>query len=502
MTRCTFLSALMAVLLIPALTYAEATPENAVVVADESAAAEVDGSDVSEAPAAMDASGEIGWDQFDDPGFDPAVEPQMANDSGASARAGLDEPSDEEILGSVPVDENGRPQIRLEAHSDSAPMRSSGVLLGPLGIDDLGRAGRLHTVARGDTLWDLSAAYLGTPWVWPSVWIDNDDIDNPHLILPGNKIWITANEMRVVTDAEAESYLSSMAESGAQADTDLDSMSGLEDTVPVAALDGSLEMSGEGMDEPSTLEAFPVAIASAPVQSAARGRRVTVSRRESMGFVSAEDLAGASSIVGSPHERTFLASGDEVILGMGEGDVEIGDRFSVFIAIEEVRDPETLRLLGHHVDPLGWVEVKELTGDTSIAEIRTSYSEIRRGARVIPRDPPPTSVELRTTPDVIEGMVVFLPSERALMADGGYVYLNRGEFHGVEVGSELEVFDPGAIVEERARRVDVRTPDQTVARLVVVSVEPDSAVGFVLWSKRELIVGDTVRAMVPKLAQR
>jgi len=502
MTRCTFLSALTAVLLIPALTYAEATPENAVVVADESAAAEVDGSDVSDAPAAMDGTGEIGWDQFDDPGFDPAVEPQRANDSGADARAGLVEPSDEEILGSIPADENARPQIRLDAQSASVPMRSSGVLLGPLGIDDLGRAGRLHTVARGDTLWDLSAAYLGTPWVWPSVWIDNDAIDDPHLILPGNKIWITANEMRVVTDAEAESYLLGMAEAGAQADTDLDSMSDLEDTVPVAALDGSPEMPGEGMDERSMLEAFPVAIASAPVQSATRGRRVTVSRRESMGFVSAEDFAGASSIVGSPEERTFLASGDDVILGMGEGDVEIGDRFSVFIAIEEVRDPETLRLLGHHVDPLGWVEVKELTGDTSIAEIRTSYSDISRGARVIPRDPPPTSVELRTTPDVIEGMVVFLPSERTLMGDGGYVYLNRGEFHGVEVGSELEVFDPGAIVGEPTRRVDVRTPDRGVARLVVVSVEPDSAVGFVIWSKRELVVGDAVRAMVPTLAQR
>jgi hypothetical protein len=496
MTRCTYLSALMAVLLMPALAYAEAAPEDAAMANGPA--------------AALEAPVEPGWDQFDDPGFDPAAQPEATVESAAPGAAALEEPSDAEILGSIPTDPNARPQIQLEAQTTAAPARSSGVLLGPMGIDDLGRAGRLHTVARGDTLWDLSAAYLGTPWVWPSVWIDNDDIDNPHLILPGNKIWITANEMRVVTDAEAESFLTSMAEAGASGDTELSgavegddaSMSGLDEVVPVAAMDGSLEISGEGMDEPSTLEAFPVAIPSAPVQTSMRGRRVTVSRRESMGFVSAEEYAGASSIVGSPHERTLLASGDDVILGVGEGDVEIGDRFSIFNAIEEVRDPETRRLLGHHVEQLGWVEVKELTGDTSIGEIRTSYSEIARGARIVPRDPPPTSVELLSTPDVIEGMVVFLPSERTLMGDGGYVYLNRGEFHGVEIGSELEVFDPGEIVDEPARRVDVRTPDQAVARLVVVSVEPDSSVGYVLWSKRELIVGDAIRPMIPTLAHR
>jgi hypothetical protein len=48
----------------------------------------------------------------------------------------------------------------------------------------------------------------------------------------------------------------------------------------------------------------------------------------------------------------------------------------------------------------------------------------------------------------------------------------------------------------------VRTPDHRVGRLVVVRVEPDSSVAFVLSAKRELEVGDTVRPIVPKLARR
>jgi len=111
-------------------------------------------------------------------------------------------------------------------------------------------------------------------------------------------------------------------------------------------------------------------------------------------------------------------------------------------------------------------------------------------------------VTARNTPDAIEGKVVFLPSERTVMGEGGYVYLNRGEFHGVEIGSELEVFEPGVIVTERSRRVDVRTPDHSVADLVVVSVMEETSVAFVLSSKRELEVGDDVRPRIAQLASR
>lgn len=446
-------------------------------------------------PAApSEPADELAWEQFDDPEFDP--KPTTAEGSLDVAPSPLNTASEVETGESTAT--------RLEPSVTTEFEVSRGIVLGPQGVDDLGRTGRLHTVSSGDTLWDLSAAYLGTPWVWPSVWIDNDEIDNPHLIMPGDRIWITANEMRVVSNAEAESFLQpAVLEPEAieidtmpvVEDTDLDAMQLADSNQSPAALE-------LGADEPSMLEAFPVAVLGQEPDSMAPGRQVTISRRDAMGFVSADDLAGASSIVDSPVERIFLAAGDPVVLGMGEGDVEVGDQFTIFQVIEEVRDVETNRILGHHVDVLGWLEVRELTGDTSIGEIRTSYAMMRRGVRVMPRPMLPRHVTARSTPDAIEGKIVFLPSERALMADGGYVYLNRGEFHGVEVGSDLEVFEAGMIMTERSRRVNVRTPDHSVANLVVVSVTPDSSVAFVLSSTRELEVGDDVRPRVSRLARR
>lgn len=367
---------------------------------------------------------------------------------------------------------------------------SKTIVLGPEGVDDKGRIGRLHTVARGDTLWDLSAAYLGTPWVWPSVWIDNHDIANPHRIHPGDRIWITANEMRVVSDDEADAFLNRLLEESAASD------------VPEAGDEVAMDEAPAAPDTDEAMEVVPESVIASVPEPTPAGRQITVSMREAMGFVTTEQMQAASSILDSPVERTLLTDGDRVYIGLGEGDVQVGDRFTIFDDVEMVYDVGSTRVLGHHVDVLGWLEVKQLTGDTSIAEIRMSYAEITRGTRILARPPAPRHVTVMRTPEASAGQIVFLPASKTVMADGGYVYLNRGELDGLEVGSELEVIDPGRIMTDAPRGVDVQTPDHKVATLVVVSVEPQTAVAFVLNASRVLEVGDRVRPLAASLASR
>jgi hypothetical protein len=61
-----------------------------------------------------------------------------------------------------------------------------------------------YVVQRGDTLWDISARFLTDPWRWPDIWHVNPEIENPHLIYPGDIIrlvWVDG-EPRLVLERE------------------------------------------------------------------------------------------------------------------------------------------------------------------------------------------------------------------------------------------------------------------------------------------------------------
>jgi nucleoid-associated protein YgaU len=331
--------------------------------------------------------------------------------------------------------------------------------LGPVGYDSQGHQGRIHTVVRGDTLWAISNAYLATPWVWPSIWKDNGNIENPHRIYPGDRIWITPSEMRRLSAEEADQMLTN---------------------VPAAQAPAAIEDAAPGMETPP----------------AAPARMVRVSARETAGLISPEVYKASASVVSRVPERLLMSQEDQVYIGLGEDEVKVGDQFTLFRTEEKVMDPDTGALLGYHVDFVGWAKVEETSPETSLARIHMSTGEIEEGDRVMPREVLPPEIEVKTTPTV-DGKITFFPNRRVEMGMQDFVYLNRGTLDGLEVGSPLEVYRAGHQANEPTRDEKVAVPTRVIAKMLVVRTEEQTAVAMVTSSQTELALGDHFRGESP-----
>jgi hypothetical protein len=390
-------------------------------------------------------------------------------DSSAAAAPGAAVPDQTPVPAAATEATGPAPDAQAAAGSDaSAPATEAGTEppLGAIGYDSQGHAGRVHIVRRGDTLWDISDAYLGTPWVWPSIWRDNSEIANPHLIYPGDHIWITPTEMRKVSPEEAAKLLANKP-----APREFEPAAAEEPGAPVVT----------PAPEPERVEV--------PTERP----KLKVSARETAGLITPEEYEAAGSIVGRVPERILMSQEDLCYVGLGEGRVAKGDQLSIIRTKEKVFDPDTGRLLGYHVDFLGWAEVTETHPEASVAKIRMSTGEVQQGDRVIPRQQLPAEIAIQQAPSDVEGKITFFPQKRVVIGWNDFVYLNRGTSDGIEVGTPLEVFRPGRLADEPARDEKVQVPDLVIAKLLVVRTSEESSVALVTKATTELELGDRFR---------
>jgi nucleoid-associated protein YgaU len=61
-----------------------------------------------------------------------------------------------------------------------------------------------YTVKSGDTLWAISRLFLKSPWRWPELWgMNMTEIRNPHLIYPGQQLYLDKSSGRAVLRARS-----------------------------------------------------------------------------------------------------------------------------------------------------------------------------------------------------------------------------------------------------------------------------------------------------------
>ncbi|WP_233582655.1 LysM peptidoglycan-binding domain-containing protein, partial [Corallococcus sp. CA053C] len=282
--------------------------------------------------------------------------------------------------------------------------------------------GQVHTVEGGDTLWDLSQRYLGSPWYWPKVWSYNPQIANPHWIYPGNNVKFFPGGEEVPSRVEA----GDLPSDDVQAPQDVSGGS-------LVSVVGKI-----GYDPSSS-------------------RPVTTK-----GFVTAKELDEAGRIEGSTSEALMLSAPEKVYLRFKKrGAAKVGDRYVIFHTVEPVKHPVTGARAGFLTELLGTVQVVAINNDIVTARITETWDPIERGNYVGPSSerlservsPKPNAKE-------IPGYVLTpMTAGQTLMGEHHFIVVDRGTADGVQVGNVFTIERKGDPSLDVLGRSDVRMGD-------------------------------------------
>ena len=213
---------------------------------------------------------------------------------------------------------------------------------------------------------------------------------------------------------------------------------------------------------------------------------------ETTGFVTLEELEGAATIVAAQRGRTLLTDHTPVDIGLGSGEVAVGDQLDIFRAGDLVVDPATKRKLGRMTLQLGWLEVTAVHDETSTAIIRLSRGDIARGDFVMPRRARSAEVPIGDRVDV-DGVIAHTPSKRLHMGSTDVLYLNRGSADGLVLGSPVEIYEKRGKAWDGVRKERLELADRRLGKAIVVDAYEHTAVAVVTHATTELNRGMAFR---------
>lgn len=269
----------------------------------------------------------------------------------------------------------------------------------------------VHRVVPGDTLWDLAAAHLGDPYLWPQIWERNPYIKDSHWIYPGDPIVVDIAVQAPPTEVEEEVFPSETA------------------TSEIAAPAFDEDMVDEGEPRPLGSSADVYCFADLVPDDSIYPFTI----------VSAERVQFQDS----------FSEGDVVYIDGGvEQGVAAGDRFFVLNRIRELKHVNTNAPLGVVYSKIGQIKVLCAQENTAIAEITYACDPINIGNVLEPFRPIPVPLVIDPDPsdrcDVPNGKpigtIIYTRDDQIEIGGGWLVFVDLGKADGAYPGQFATIF--------------------------------------------------------------
>jgi hypothetical protein len=269
-----------------------------------------------------------------------------------------------------------------------------------------------YVVRKGDTLWSISNRFLKDSWQWPELWYVNPKVRNPHLIYPGDELYLYFRGGRP-----------QLARVGDEPPPEADAGP----PVPPAGVD----------DLAPRVRELPLeqAIHSIPldaIRAFLRGPRL----------VDEDALDDAPYLVDFEDEH-LMAGNDSIAYALELENPDI-TQYQVVRRGQPYRDPDDNDIIGYEVLPVADSEVR-VFGDPATIYLSRSDMEARAGDYLLPLETEPLA--MRFVPHApasdVAGRVISVYNGMSQIGQYQVVALNRGTDHGMEPGHVLDIWQSG-----------------------------------------------------------
>ncbi len=272
-----------------------------------------------------------------------------------------------------------------------------------------------YTVVKGDTLWDISARFLEQPWRWSEIWGVNPQIENPHLIYPGDIVSLSYQDGQPVLNVNR---------GGGQV---------------VSGRNVKLSPTVRSYDNDDAIPAIPIDA----IQQFLK-RPIVLDENE---------IDQWPYVVSSYDEHLVAATGNTIyVRGIDEesdtAQYSIYRKGETYINPKKDEDGED-EILGYEAIYIGDATLKQ-KGDPAAAVVTEAEQEILIGDRLIPQSDEDISTEFLPGPTMneVKGSILSVVDGVAQIGQYQVVVLSLGEEQGIEAGNVLGVYQSGYVVQD------------------------------------------------------
>jgi hypothetical protein len=331
-------------------------------------------------------------------------------------------------------------------------------------------APKSYIVKKGDTLWDISGIFLKQPWLWPKLWRLNPDINNPHLIYPGD-------ELRLVFDEKGQPML----------------------------VRGKPELKWSPrarmqLKDQSAISTLPLKVIAPYIKYDS--------------IITEDEIEELPYILGNDEGYNASIDGFKVYV---KGQLSLGKSYAIYQKEEAVYDPETEEILGYNIRVVGTGKALRV-GNINNDEPATLYvdgvkREIHSGDFIMPvneNQQYPSFFTLKPAEKSLRGIILNTASGVREFGKLEVVMINRGTEHAVRAGDVVAVkrtspsiveTSDGPVYSQDASRwkrmsnfndSDYKMPEETVGEMMVFKVYQKVSLALVLRSTKPLRLQDMV----------